>query len=193
MSSDETVHVLCLHGCNQTVEMFQSILKDWIKIGGNSHGLVFHFLEAAYDHPDGGKTWYCRPLEVDKIGSIDMDHDLIRSAMEDLDAKIKEVGASVLLGFSQGGNVVDSYLAHYNKEGLIKRAVLCSTYPLVEDRRPNDQIPIVSVFSEADTIVPPSCRPTAYTEIEEITHSKGHKIVTSKPVIRRICAFMASE
>lgn len=212
------VHVLCLHGCCQDVSIFRSIMKDYIKIG-SKQGLVFHFLEAMYKDPSKGKTWYSRPLEVEKIGSIPYEPELVATAMDQLAKAIKETGATVLLGFSQGGNVVDTFLHHYHHDGPIERAVLCSTYPLVSwftekskkpdeskeskeaeeseepdpyDKREPLALPVLSIVSsEGDTITPPATQPTAYHPLTVIHHTKGHKMVTSKPVIRKICSFLA--
>lgn len=201
MSTDESIHVLCLHGCCQDAAMFESILTDYIKIGGKSHKLVFHFLEGAYEDPLRGKTWYSRPLDVAAIGTIAFDKDLVASAMAQLDKAIDETGATVLLGFSQGGNVIDTYLHHYGGTSKIERAVLCSTYPLVSwtassaavyDQRPPLDLPVLSVYSSiGDDITPAAFQPMAYTPLRTMTHTKGHKMVTSKPVIREMCVFMA--
>ncbi len=67
------VNVLCLHGCNQTETMFRQLMKNFIKLGEKQYNLKFHFTEAKYDHPQGGKTWYNRPLDVAQIGKIEFD------------------------------------------------------------------------------------------------------------------------
>jgi len=192
----DPIHVLCLHGCCQDVDMFQSILKDYIKIGERTYNLKFHFLEGTYDFFDDdetprGKTWYCEPLDIAEIGKISFREDLVRSAMVDLETAIEDTGATVLFGFSQGGNVADTYLAHYDKEKKIQKAVLCSTYPLVDGRTPNEHVKVLSIFSTKDLIVPPIYRPRAYTHLTEMTHEKGHKIITSKPKIREILEFIS--
>lgn len=205
MSTAKPIHVLCLHGCRQDAKMFESILRDYIKIGSKSHNLMFHFLEGAYDDPLKGKTWYSRPLDVAAIGAIPYESDLVASAMVQLDKAIDRCKATVLLGFSQGGNVIDTYLHHHGGTTKIERAVLCSTYPLVSwtptpsavdvyDQRPPLDLPVLSVYSSSssdDSITPPAFQPTAYSPLHTMTHTKGHKMVTSKPVIREMCAFMA--
>jgi predicted esterase len=189
MTSQKT-RVLCLHGCCQNQEMFTSLLKNCIRLGAKEN-LEFHFIEGLYDHPDGGKTWYNEPLNVSKIGYIKMDEQLIKEAMDQLSTYIKENGITVLLGFSQGANVVDTYL-QTTTDTFIKRAVMLSGYSLVADAttEPVD-VSILNIYSDSDTIVPSKFRSINYTNIANITHDKGHKLPTSNPVIRNICKFMS--
>lgn len=65
----------------------------------------------------------------------------------------------VLLGFSQGANVVDTFLA-YKGNPRIKCAVIMSGYSLVDPKRVSHTIPVLGVISEIDDIVPHNLNPT---------------------------------
>lgn len=189
IKEDNIVNVLCLHGCNQTQEMFEGLLKNFIKFGEKQYNLKFHFTEAKYDHPLGGKTWYNRPLNVAEIGSIPYDAALVSDTLDDIKQIIQKENIHVLLGFSQGANVVDTYLA-YRDSANIKCAVLLSGYSLVDANRQPVDVPVLTVISESDDIVPAKFNPTGYKENQVINHDKGHKLPTQNPQIRQICTFM---
>lgn len=189
--TEPKTNVLCLHGCCQHGEMFKALLKNYIRFGSRDDNLEFHFIEGMYDHPDGGKTWYNVPLDVDKIGSIKMDEKLVKEAMEQISKYIKENNITVLLGFSQGVNVIDTYL-QTTKDKYIKRAVMMSGYSLVGlNNKEKVDIPILNIYSNEDTIVPCKFRSTNYNNISNIMHDKGHKVPTSNPTIKTICKFMS--
>ena len=181
--------VLCLHGCNQTKESFQNYMKHIVKMGEIKHNLEFIFIDAKYDHPKGGKTWYNQPLNIEDIGVAKYNYDLTNDALIDLSNIIAALQPTVLLGFSQGANVVDTFMSHCDHLS-VKKVVLLNGYSLIED-------PIViesnclSVVSDYDTIVPSKLDPVVkYTTRETIKHNKGHVLPTSKPMIRNICTFM---
>ena len=189
MMEFKPVNVLCLHGCNQTEKMFRDLLKNYIKLGEKQYNLKFHFTEAVYDHPQGGKTWYCQPLDVKEIGSIKYDEELVSKTLDYIGELIVKLEIDVLLGFSQGANVVDTFLSHRDHPN-IKRCVLLSGYSLIDENRKPVDIPCLSVVSKEDTIVPMSLTPTDYNENIVLIHDKGHKLPTSNPQIRQICSFM---
>lgn len=186
------IRVLCLHGCNQTEAMFRQLMKNYIKLGEKQYNLKFHFIEAKYDHPDGGKTWYNKALDVTEIGSIKYDEELVNDTLNDIDELIKSYGISVLLGFSQGANVVDTYLSHRD-HSRIKCAVIMSSYSLVDPEREEVDVPVLGVVSEEDEVVPHHLNPTDYVESRVLKHDKGHKLPTRNPQIREICIFMQKE
>lgn len=186
------VNVLCLHGCNQTQAMFESILKNFMKLGEKQYNLKFHFTEAKYDHPLGGKTWYNKPLNVPDIGSIQYDPDLVTSTLDEIGEIVKEKNINVLFGFSQGANVVDTFL-HYKdlKEyPSIKCALLFSGYGFVDTNRNLVDIPVYEIISESDDIVPTKFNPTEYSKAQIMQHDKGHKLPTQNTQIRQLCMFM---
>ena len=184
-----TVNVLCLHGCNQTQTMFESLMKNYVKLGEKQYNLKFFFTEAKYVHPIGGKTWYKRPLDVSLIGSIPYEEDLVMETLNDIDKLIEDNNISVLLGFSQGANVVDTFLA-YKGNPKIRCAVIMSGYSLVDPKRENVSVPVLGVASEKDDIVPFELNPIQYDAHYLISHDKGHKLPTQNTIIRQVCVFM---
>jgi len=188
----QPVNVLCLHGCNQTEEMFRGLLKQFIKLGEKQYNLKFHFTEAKYDHPIGGKTWYNRPLEVEKIGYIEYEEELVKDCIDDLGKIIKEKNIHVLFGFSQGANVVDTFLGYQNLEDYptLKCSVILSGYSLVDPNRKPIDISVLGVISENDDIVLAKFNPTCYKQTSVLKHDKGHKLPTKNPQLREICTFM---
>ena len=186
-----SINVLCLHGCSQTQAFFQQLLKTYIRLG-KQYDLTFHFMEAKYDHFDGGKTWYHIPLYVEEIGSKQYSESLVADCLDDVEQQIKQNNIQVLLGFSQGANVVDTYLSHRNHL-TVKCAVLFSGYALVDPERQPVDIPVLTVASEEDDIVPYKFTPAApveYSNVQHMTHDKGHKLPTKNSQIREICQFM---
>lgn len=188
----DKINILCLHGCNQTSIMFEQLMKNFIQISktytkNKNKTFSWNFIEARYDHSIGGKTWYNVELDVSKIGSIHMDDNMVKSTLDELDNKINELKIDVLIGFSQGGNVVDTYLV--NRPNNIKCAVIFSGYDLIDANRKQVDTPVLNVYSESDTIVPCQYTPK-YKNMTVKIHEKGHKLPTSNPFMREIIEWM---
>lgn len=184
--------VLCLHGCRQSKDVFESILKPLVKMS-EKYDVNFYFIEGMYDCIDHGKTWYNKPLIIEDIGKINYDPELIKECMAQVDQFIIENNITVLLGFSQGGNVIDAYLRSDCLGRMkIEKAVIISGYSFIyPDVDLLLDTPLLSIFSPMDEIVRPEFKPVLYKNIEEIEHDKGHKIPTRKPILRRICEFLS--
>lgn len=180
-------NVLCLHGCNQDLAMFKSIMRDFMKIG-EQNGCKFFFTEAKYDHPLGLKTWYKVPLNVKDIGNIEYTSELVEDTMNDIERLIDEHNIDVLLGFSQGGNVVDTY-CYYKDDKRIKCAVILSGYSFVDKNRQPKDFPVLNVCSDSDEVVFSKLAPT-FLNSTTMKHDKGHKLPTSKPMLRDIISFI---
>lgn len=193
MSDKLTINILCLHGCNQTKEMFEGLTKQMREIAttyskGKNCEMLWHFIEAEYDHSMGGKTWYNVELDVQKIGTIEYDGEMVNPTLDMLEQVISDLNIDVLVGFSQGGNVVDTYLV--NKENKIKCAVIFSGYNLVNPNRKTDvETQVMNVYSDQDTIVPSKFMPI-YKNMVLKAHDKGHKLPTSKPYVREIVDYI---
>ena len=192
----KVINILCLHGCNQTEKMFQDLMKPMIQLANTfckskECKMIWHFVEAKYDHSLGGKTWYNVELNVEQIGSIQMCLEMVNPTLDDIDKIIKNLAIDVLLGFSQGGNVVDTYLTNkYNSlDCLIKCAVIFSGYDLIDPNRKKIEIPVLNVCSDSDEIVKPIYMPI-YPNMTIMKHEKGHKLPTSKPFVREIIQFI---
>lgn len=181
----DTVNVLCLHGCNQSQQTFQQIMKNIVKLGEKQYNLKFFFTEAKFDHPAGGKTWYKKPLVIEDIGKIEYSEDLVKDTLNDVEQLIEENNIHALLGFSQGGNVVDTFITYRNNPN-IKCAVNMSGYAFVDSSRKESVLPVLGVASKNDTIVPFDLTIAKYM----VEHDKGHKIPTRKPHMREILKFL---
>lgn len=188
-------NILCLHGCGQNMIMFKQLMKNLAKIG-SKYNFKFFYMEAKYDatkdESDGTirKTWYREQLNLADIGVMKINHNLIRDVMDDIDRKIEEHDISVLLGYSQGGNVVDTYLS-YRENNRIKCAIIMAGYSFVDENKPIVSIPVLSIISKLDMIVPTATAPLInHVNITIMEHNGGHNIITSKPKLREICEFI---
>lgn len=179
-------HMLCLHGCNQTQSAFESYMKQFVKIA-LQHNIKCHFLEGMYDHPKGGKTWFKKPLDLEDIGVQKYDDpDLdTRTTLDQIHKAITENNCTLLLGFSQGGNVADTYVT-YHENNPIEKLVVFSGYSLVDDKRKdNEKVSIINVTSDSDEVVKANLMPIQYVNKEHFPHDKGHKIPGSE-ICRKI-------
>jgi predicted esterase len=170
--------------------MFKSILREFIKIGEKDYNMQFFFLEGEYKR-DNGKQWFDQDLNLDQIGKLrypeDISETIVHKCLSRLHQFIVDNSIDVLFGFSQGGNVINTYINHFIYHDYhIKYAVIFSGYNFIHDSLNIQHPPLLNVFSEADDIVKPMYRPTNYDHLEEMTHDKGHKMPTSKPMIREI-------
>jgi predicted esterase len=182
-------NILILHGCNQNSDFIKSLLKTWIKIGKDN--IDFHFIQARHAHSLGGYTWYEKELDVVQIGSIKYEENLVLPCLKAIDDYIVKHRITVLMGFSQGGNVIDAYLHQYPKSP-IKRTLIFSGYELIYDERKIISTPTLSIYSEVDTVVPFKFRPKNYSNLTEFTHDKGHKLPTGNPLIRKFCNYIST-
>ena len=181
-------NVLCLHGCCQNKEMFTNLLNNFIKLCKRDK-INFYFIQGKYNHPERGYTWYNEPLEIEKIGNTDFDEHLVCDCLDDVELFIKENNINVLFGFSQGGNVVDTFLQHRPHQ-QIKKAIILSSYSLNESvKKIIDDVEVLNITSECDTIVKHTLFPKNYSKLLHITHNKGHKIPGSS-TMRQIRKFI---
>ncbi len=181
------INVLCLHGCRQTAAMQEKIMCSYIKIGKDMN-MNFFFLEAEYSHSGCGKMWVPEELVIEEIGNIYYEDVTVDKCLERLDTYIKTNQINVLLGFSQGGNIIDTYLQNY--ENKIKCAVIISGYGFlyraVDKNNKRSDVPLLNVYSESDNIVAPKYKPHMYNAISVIEHDYGHRHPTNKQIVRKI-------
>lgn len=183
------VNVLFLHGCNQDIPKLKGLIHNYIRLGEAQYGLKCFFIQAEYGHPRGGKTWFSTPLDIKMIGSMKYNGDVVDSTLDAIEQYIISNNIEVLFGFSQGGNVVDAYLKHRNHH-TVKRAVIDAGYYFIEETYEVQNMPVLNIISGRDTIVPAKYATIHYNPCYTLEHDKGHKIITSRPVIRRILEFM---
>lgn len=173
--------------------MFGKLLTPITKMG-ERRGARFIFLEASYDHPCRGKTWLSVPLELHDIGVVGMDRDIIEPTMCQIDAFVTEHDVNVLLGFSQGANMIDTWLACRPDQTAVKRVVLLSGYQFVgTEDMPRSCDSCLNVISDVDEIVPPGLLPrNGYSTLLLEKHNKGHKVPTTGDMRRKIVDFITA-
>ncbi len=184
------VNVLCLHGCCQDTKMFQSILKTLIKKGKNT--VNFHFLQAPYEHSDGGYTWTNPPLVVEDIWrdkdsssrenplvavpSVIYDDTILEYTFSIINEYIQKNNIKVLLGFSQGSFVIYEYIRKF-RDANITRIVTMSGYTFNKDIDPPLDLDILNVTHPMDSVVPATL---AYKNVDRTTLlSHNNKELTS--------------
>jgi len=160
--------------------------------------ILTYFHEAKYDHPIGNKTWYQVPLNVEDIPSISYDENVIGNTLDELDTLIKNLCSLYtnpevcLIGFSQGGNLIDTYLRYHFF--TCNRAVIISGYDFLNGNPAKVDIPMMIVHSPVDEIVPYSRRPKYENMVQmnfcEDEPSKAHRMPQSKPQLRALSQFI---
>ena len=122
---------------------------------------------------------------------INYNENLVKDTLEVVHYFVLEKDINTLMGFSQGGNVVDTYL-HYHEHSNIKKAVILSSYSLNDpDRNIVDDVSVLNIISDSDTVVPDQLYPKNYTTSILIMHDKGHKIL-GNPIMRQVKDFIIS-
>lgn len=183
-----SLKVLCLHGCCQSGEAIAHYMKNLIKICESLANIDFVFLDAQYDHSVKGRHWFPEQLEIEKIGKIAISDVTWGPTLDYVEEAITTQQPDVVIGFSQGANVLDTYLSKKDSYG-IKRAVLFSGYSLMDDERKPRDLPVLVVHGTNDEVVPFELYPR-YPHTRLIEHTKGHALPSSKPVLREIAKFI---
>jgi predicted esterase len=176
-----------LHGCRQNSEMFNNLLKDYIKkIIKEYPNTTFFPIEGQYDHPEKGKMWFKTLLELDKIGTDDVPQDDINITLNYLENIIRENNINFLIGFSQGGNVISTYLRLRNNDEHIKKAIIISSYDFPQYQNIHISIPILLIGSKEDIIVKFDLLPINCDNATIFEHNKGHIINHNKSFITSV-------
>jgi predicted esterase len=198
-----------LHGCRQgirddkgrlDVERYANKLLK--KTGKHSD---VEFVEASYTYTDSetgqqqGKHWYAKQLQIADIPLGIPFEDGYMETINRLHDIIVAYGDRpvVLFGFSQGANVVDTYLAHHPEPVAVLAAVLFSGYGFVSTERQTIDVPTLYVGHPDDTIVPfpdgtvPYCSwMDSYNDLKVFTHDtrckNSHGIPTRAKLLDEI-------
>lgn len=128
--------------------------------------------------------WYQTTLELDRIGTDDIPDFDIQSTLDYLSMFIYSNQINILIGFSQGGNLISTYLRLRNQDKHIKSAAIISGYDF--PRYTNNKmikINLVIVYSKEDTIVDYNLTPISHFDSTEMVHEKGHVIYTRSSFI----------
>lgn len=171
------MNVGILHGCRQDNIMMKSLFKDYEKkIKSKCPGTNFFYLEGQYPHVDSGKMWYQTHLDLERIGTDDIPESDIIDTMQYVDNFVKENNINILVGFSQGGNVVSSYLRLYDCSWTIKCAIIMAGYDFPRYQGIQIDIPVLFIGSESDSIVNIDLKPFNCSNMKIMLHEKGHII-----------------
>ncbi|MBB19620.1 MAG: hypothetical protein CMP20_09195 [Rickettsiales bacterium] len=206
---DEKPVCIVLHGCCQGTRDNKGRLdierygkKLWKKARKRSD---VEFVEALYTYinpetdQQQGKHWYDKQLQVADIPHGIAFEDGYMQTVEHLHDIIVGFGDRpvVLVGFSQGANVIDTYLAHHAKPVSVLAAVLFSGYGFVSTKRQTISVPTVYVGHPEDSIVPfpdgtePYCSwMDSYENLKVFTHDtrckNNHGIPTRATLLDEI-------
>lgn len=202
--------VLILHGCcqgrmvgtnNDELDITRYGSKLWKKLAKKGFRLVFArapnvFIDPKTGNPSG-RHWFSEQLNVPDIATgIAFSHSLTSTAFGMLAKTMEMHKATIVIGFSQGANVLDAFMAHDTSTHPIVCAVLMSGYELTSPERKMVDVPTLSLGCTEDTVVPWDVRPRSYTNLTERTHpgTKNNKHVVPTPakfldgVVEWICA-----
>lgn len=173
-----TLIIGVLHGCCQNADMIENLLKSYIKkIKNIAPDTEFHFIDAQYVHHEKGRMWYRTPLDLKRIGSDDIPTSDIEDTLDYIEAYIKIREINCLIGFSQGANVVSTYLRTRNSDLHIERAAIISGYDFPKYTNKHiHNIPLVFVYSKEDDIVNHELTPITLFPTTTLIHNKGHII-----------------
>lgn len=198
--------VLVLHGCRQgklddlsgSVDVYsyaRTLHKKLRTKYGTLYALAPHTF---YDEETGcerGRHWFEKQLKIEDIpGGIDFDEELMMPTLDMLHETISKFNVSVLVGFSQGANVIDTYLAHHPAPHPITSVVLFSGYGFKCDDRRTVDVPCLLVGCPEDNIVPWPTQFVSYENTKAITHIgrplKPHSLPKSAKVYTKVAAFI---
>ena len=183
--------MLLLHGCSQNAISFEGygFVKNMIKVvrknlSGTLGDLPDFYLEGMYDCPDGEKMWYPSNIVLTShpkspnYSSVEIsDKDFcIEKTLDRVDAAVREHKISVLVGFSQGANVVDTYLRYHPNGKNIKVAILIAGFGFYDPKpKINSDTFVFSFHSKDDEIVPIQMCPQNYRRLDVVLYDGGHK------------------
>lgn len=201
------MNIAFLHGNHQNSDVFCKLMKQYIKVikqvnQRNGVETNFYHINAKYsfipysdsifeDNDGDYRMWYKTPLDINQIsedGSYqNIPEDDIFECLDYVSTFIEENNINFLIGFSQGGNVVDTYLRLRNNDGKIKTAIIINGYSF---KCYSDIVPfidrIIYISSDKDLIIKPNSLKNNYNNLIEFKHEMGHKINTSMNFIRQL-------
>ena len=167
------MRVLYLHGCCQTAEMMQQLMKKYERIG-RQYNVQFFFLDGQYQHPERGRCWTPHLLWPKDVGTVMLDEDHARECVQTIHTEVLDKEIDALLGFSQGAAMVDVYLSLV-PDTPVQRAVLMAPFRCLEpteaaDTRSRDTRTLL-LSSKEDKVAPVQRFPIEdFSQVECILH-----------------------
>ena len=200
------IKVLCLHGNGQNRHTFERYMRPLVR-KGKARNVEFILVDAPYPLSEPGllaeknlavanapRQWWPHFLSIEDIGQVEWTDAMAEQGKETIayiDELIKETGASILLGFSQGANAVITYM-EVTRDERIRRIVSCSGYAFAGTHTSKKiQTPLLHTLSGADTVVPAYLAPRHFEPTFEIKHDKGHRMVTRAQDCKQVIDFIA--
>ena len=157
------------------------------KLNQNFQILIFFYFSAQYVHVDKGRMWYREHLDLDKIGKDDIPESSVFNSMEYLKVHIEANNINALIGFSQGANMVITYLRLYGYNNMnIKFAIIISGYDFPRYQNIPIEIPILFIGSNEDDIVNINLKPINCINMTELIHEKGHIVPQRSSLITKV-------
>jgi len=205
--NDDKPVCLVLHGCRQGIrddkgrldieryakKLFKKLSKTYrVKVLQARHPL---------SDQEQGRQWYAKPLHIQDIPlGIPFEDDYmqtIHELHETIERSDPQGRGVLLVGFSQGANVIDTYLAHQPEPALVTAAILFSGYGFVSSERRDVDVPTIYVGHPDDSIVPfpdgsePYCSwMNSYDDIRVLEHDtrckNNHGIPTRATLLDEI-------
>lgn len=164
-----------LHGCRQDSDIMRSLFAKYEKkIKKKFPNSKFFYIDSQYVHHEKGRKWYKSNLELDRIGSNDIPDEEIINSVNYLQAVIESRDINFLIGFSQGANIITTYLRLNKVNYNIKLAIIISGYDFPKYSHIPIEIPMLFIGSEQDTIVNIDLKPTNCINMIDILHERGH-------------------
>ena len=181
------MNVLCLHGCGMSGLLFKKLCKPFI-YKAERRNIRLIFPDASYND-----QWYHRPLEIADIGkklpTTDI-KELTEPTMLYIDMLIEMYNISALLGFSQGGNVVDTYMHIGKNRNRIKCQVVMSSYSFFCADDTTVIVPNTMIVASPEDHIVSIDETRKIPHSVSVEHSKGHKVPTTSSKVRLIVDFL---
>lgn len=195
-----------LHGARQDVATFEStcrtllrkLRQHWLSLHGPEAEVELHLLPAPYAHPERGGMWFATHLCLSQIGSNFVDDADVGDTMDIVQAWVRARDITMLVGFSQGGNVVATYLRLRNADRHIDRAIIVSgyDYPRYVHDFPIEVERLVIVYSDQDDVVSGHYTSDLVHTVSDTTHvclvshDHGHRMSIPASGITQIVALV---
>lgn len=179
------MNILLLHGNRQEKSLFQKLFKDYEKLLTKQQ---YHciYLEGFYRHSEIGSMWYEEQIELEDIGQDSISLKNIHTSINQLHQIILTHQIHYLIGFSQGANLIDTYL-RLHQEVSIQKVLLFNGYSFPQFKSLIPQVDsLIFVTSDEDDIVSTDKLILNYSNYLQINHSYGHKIGLKTKEIKNI-------
>lgn len=208
-----------LHGARQNVTIMSRLIQKWEKEAGDS--IKFILIQGFHEYVPGEdekelikpRHWFLQKLALEDFREervTDVALEDLQNSLRRLSDIVKYHKIDALVGFSQGGALVDAYMRacfsgsvpgicgeRCGGEGdtiieTVKRAVIIGGYTLhgASEGKWGDEVPPVLIMhSPEDDIVPIARRPVFPHDNFRMT-KKGHKVPQDTKTVKAIVEYL---